>query len=92
MPARTEPSDRAVIVLSNSSREIQTCVGATIKYIKDAVKERLDPFIFIDNLFLAGHWTTLESGQGGITMVVLSGRNVAKTILTKRLQILNPCL
>ena len=47
---------------------------------------------FIDNLFLAGHWTTLESGQGGITMVVLSGRNVAKTILTKRLQILNPCL
>ncbi len=36
---------------------------------------------FIPNLFLAGHWSTLETGQGGITMVALSGRNVAKKII-----------
>ncbi len=48
---------------------------------------------FIENLYLTGHWTTLESGQGGITMVVLSGRNVAKIILNKeeRTGCLNLC-
>lgn len=35
---------------------------------------------FIPNLYMAGHWATLESGQGGVTMAAFSGRNVARAI------------
>lgn len=43
-----------------------------------AVMPQQTPF---SNLLLAGHWTTLESGQGGITMTAYSGRNAAKRII-----------
>lgn len=37
----------------------------------------------IENLFLAGHWTTNGIGQGGIAVVALSGKYAANTILRK---------
>lgn len=33
------------------------------------------------NLFNVGHWSTLESGQGGITMVAASGSKASKLII-----------
>lgn len=38
----------------------------------------------IKNLFLAGHWVSSSGGQGGIPMVVYSGKQVAKRILEKK--------
>ncbi|MFA6432170.1 MAG: hypothetical protein WCV91_07320, partial [Candidatus Margulisiibacteriota bacterium] len=38
----------------------------------------------IRNLLLTGHWATNVGGQGGVPMVVYSGRSVAKHILNTR--------
>ena len=35
----------------------------------------------IDGLFFVGHWNGVQSGYGGIPIVVASGRNVARLIL-----------
>lgn len=37
----------------------------------------------LPNLFQVGHWSNLETGSGGITMVAASGRRVSKLILRK---------
>lgn len=37
----------------------------------------------LDNLFLAGHWCTLGSGQGGVPKVIFSGRKVSHLICNK---------
>lgn len=36
---------------------------------------------FFNNLYVAGQWSTMESGQGGIAMAAFSGRSVAKSII-----------
>lgn len=38
----------------------------------------------IDNLFMAGHWTTHGVGQGGVSMVAFSGYDLSK-LLTRKL-------
>lgn len=35
---------------------------------------------FIENLYLAGHWTTSYAGHGGVALAAYSGRKVAKLI------------
>ena len=39
-----------------------------------------------DNLYTAGQWSTLESGQGGIAMASFSGRLAAKAILRNQVR------
>lgn len=48
---------------------------------KDLMPQEID---FIDGLYLVGHWTTHESGQGGLGMVFHTARTLAKSILRRR--------
>lgn len=44
-------------------------------------REKIPQGEIFGNLYTAGQWSTLESGQGGIAMASFSGRAAAKTIL-----------
>ncbi|MFH1878244.1 MAG: NAD(P)/FAD-dependent oxidoreductase [Candidatus Omnitrophota bacterium] len=48
--------------------------------IKQSILAHATP---IENLFLVGHWVTNGFGQSGIPAVALSGKNVAKIVLSK---------
>ena len=50
---------------------------------KEQVKTELLPQVTsVKNLFLAGHWTIMGAGQGGISTVALSGKKAAERILS----------
>ena len=50
----------------------------------DQIKASLfPPITSLDSLFLAGHWCTIGSGQGGVPKVIFSGRKVSSLILKK---------
>lgn len=44
-------------------------------------KNTMQPTTFIKGLYLAGHWATQGTGQGGVSTVAYCGKNVAKLII-----------
>ena len=56
-------------------------LASTTKQISSAI---LPQKCSVNGLFLAGHWTTVGSGQGGIPKVALLGRKASYLILKEQ--------
>ena len=41
----------------------------------------INPDTEIDGLYLVGHWTTPPAGQGGVDVVIYSGKTTARMVM-----------
>ncbi len=50
--------------------------------LKQVYENRINPETEIDGLYLTGHWATPHAGQGGIDVVIYSGKTTARLVVS----------